>query len=61
MPSSSEESPAKVTPINVTIKDDRRAELRAAAARVRGSMDPEFKQLGADELMTFLRGEKDTA
>jgi hypothetical protein len=36
--------------------NDRRAKLRAAAARVRSSMSSEFKQLGADEIMDFLRG-----
>lgn len=46
-----------MTPIGTGIKEDRRAELRAAAARVRGSLKPEFKQLGADEIMNFLRGE----
>jgi antitoxin PrlF len=47
-----------ITPMGTGVKDDRRAKLRAAAARVRGSLRPEFKQLGADEIMTFLRGEK---
>ena len=45
-----------MTPVGTGVKDDRRAKLRAAAARVRGSLSPEFKQLGADEIMTFLRG-----
>lgn len=35
---------------------DRRAQLRKAAAKVRESMAPEFQQLGADEIMAFLRG-----
>jgi hypothetical protein len=38
--------------------NDRRAELRKAAARVRGSLAPEFRQLGADEIMAFLRSGK---
>ena len=46
-----------ITPVGSGITDDRRAMLRAAAARVRASLKPEFKQLGADEIMTFLRGE----
>ena len=46
-----------MTPVGTGVKDDRRAKLRAAAARVRASLQPEFKQLGADEIMTFLRGE----
>lgn len=47
-----------ITPVGTGVKDDRRAKLRAAAARVRGSLGPQFKQLGADEIMSFLRGEK---
>ena len=47
-----------ITPVGTGVKDDRRAKLRAAAARVRGSLRPEFKQLGADEIMTFLRGDE---
>ena len=46
-----------ITPIGTGVKDDRRAKLRTAAARVRASLSPEFRQLGADEIMTFLRGE----
>ena len=46
-----------ITPIGTRVRDDRRAKLRAAALRVRASLSPEFKQLGADEIMTFLRGE----
>ncbi len=49
-----------ITPIGTGAKEDRRAKLRAAAARVRGSLKPEFKQLGADEIMAFLRGEQAT-
>jgi antitoxin PrlF len=45
-----------ITPIATSVKNDRRAKLRAAAARVRSSMKSEFKQLGADEIMAFLRG-----
>jgi AbrB family looped-hinge helix DNA binding protein len=46
-----------ITPVGTGLREDRRAKLRAAAARVRRSMNPEFKQLGADEIMAFLRGE----
>lgn len=49
-----------ITPVGTGVKEDRRAKLRAAAARVRKSMSPEFRQLGADEIMAFLRGEKTT-
>ena len=49
-----------MTLVGTGVKDDRRAKLRAAAARVRGSLSPEFKQLGADEIMTFLRGDEVT-
>ena len=47
-----------ITPIGTAVKDDRRAMLRTAAARVRRSMSPEFRQLGADEIMNFLRGDE---
>jgi antitoxin PrlF len=46
-----------VTPVASNIKNDRRAMLRAAAVRVRNTLSPEFKQLGAKEIMDFLRGE----
>jgi len=47
-----------MTPVGTGVKDDRRARLKAAAARVRGSFSAEFKQLGADEIMNFIRGEE---
>ena len=47
-----------ITPVASAVRDDRSAKLRAAAARVRGSLSPEFKQLGADEIMSFLRGDE---
>lgn len=47
-----------ITPTSTGVKQDRRAQLRAAAARVRSSMRPEFQQLGADEIMNFLRGDE---
>ena len=40
------------------VKDDRRAKLRAAAAKVRRSLSPEFQQLKADEVMAFIRGDE---
>jgi len=46
-----------ITPVSTRVKNDRRAELRAAAVRVRNSLDPEFRQLGATEIMAFLRGD----
>lgn len=46
-----------ITPVGTNVKDDRRAKLSAAAARVRGSLSSEFKQLGADEIMRFIRGD----
>ena len=45
-----------ITPVATGVTNDRRAKLREAAARVRSSLSPEFKQLGADEIMDFLRG-----
>lgn len=53
-----EGSKVVMTPVGTGVKDDRRAKLRAAAARVRESLSPEFKQLGADEIMSFLRGDE---
>jgi antitoxin PrlF len=50
-----------ITPVSSAVRDDRRARLRQAAARVRESLSPEFRQLGADEIMAFLRGEGDGA
>jgi antitoxin PrlF len=49
-----------ITPVGTNVKEDRRAKLRAAAARVRGSFSAEFKQLGAEEIMNFIRGEQPT-
>jgi AbrB family looped-hinge helix DNA binding protein len=47
-----------ITPVASSLRDDRRAALRKAAARVRTSFAPEFRQLGADEIMAFLRGDE---
>lgn len=49
-----------ITPVSTGVKDDRRARLKTAAARVRGSFSAEFKQLGADEIMRFIRGDEPT-
>ena len=53
---SMEGSKIVITPVGSGVKDDRRVELRAAAARVKSSMAPEFRQLDAGEIMAFLRG-----
>lgn len=50
-----------ITPIGTAVRNDRRAKLRAAAARVHTSLRPEFQQLGADEIMAFLRGDEPKA
>lgn len=47
-----------ITPVGTNVKEDRRARLKAAAARVRGSLNIEFRHLGADEIMSFIRGEE---
>ena len=47
-----------LTPVATAVKDDRRAKLRAAAAKVRSSLSPEFQQLKADEIMAFIRGDE---
>jgi antitoxin PrlF len=43
-----------ITPVATSVRDDRRDKLRAAAARVRGSLAPEFAQMGAEDIMDFL-------
>lgn len=48
-----------VTLIATNVKNDRRAKLRQAAARVGSSLSPEFKQFGAGEIVAFLRGDGD--
>ncbi|MDZ7857204.1 AbrB/MazE/SpoVT family DNA-binding domain-containing protein [Sphaerotilus sp.] len=47
-----------ITPVGTSVKNDRRAELRTAAARVRESFSAEFQQLGAEEIMRFIRGDE---
>ncbi len=49
-----------ITPVGTGARQDRREQLRAAALRVRNSLSPEFRQLGADEIMQFLRGDEGT-
>ena len=39
------------------IKTDRREQLRVAAAKVRQSMNPAFRQMDAAEVMAFLRAD----
>lgn len=46
-----------ITAVASSVRNDRRAKLRAAAAKVRSSLSPEFKQMGAQEIMDFLRAE----
>lgn len=46
-----------ITPVGTGVKEDRRARLKAAAARVRGSLGAEFRQMGAEEIMHFIRGD----
>ena len=45
-----------ITPVGTSVREDRRARLEAAAGRVRSSLGDEFAQLGADEIMRFIRG-----
>ena len=47
-----------ITPVATGVKGDRRAALRAAAVKVRNSLAPEFRQLSANEIMDFLRGDR---
>ncbi len=46
-----------ITPVAGSVRDDRRAKLREAAARVQRSLEPGFKALSADEIMAFLRSD----
>ncbi len=50
-----------ITRVGAGVHEDRRAALRAAAARVRGSLQPQFRHLGADEIMAFLRAAPETS
>jgi antitoxin PrlF len=49
-----------ITPVGTGVKEDRRAKLKAAAAQVRGTFSADFRQLGADEIMSFIRGDETT-
>jgi AbrB family looped-hinge helix DNA binding protein len=46
-----------ISKVSTGVKTDRRAKLRAAAVKVRKSMSREFRQMSADEIMTFLRAD----
>jgi antitoxin PrlF len=46
-----------ITPMATSVREDRRVRLRAAAARVHASLNPAFRQLDANEIMDFLRGD----
>ncbi len=47
-----------ITPVGTSVKEDRRDKFKAAAARVRETFSSEFKQLGADDIMSFIRGDE---
>lgn len=47
-----------ITPVATSVKEDRRAKFKVAAARLRTSFSAEFRQLGADEIMNFIRGDE---
>jgi len=47
-----------ITAVGTAVKEDRRTQLRAAAARVRGTLAPAFRQLGAEDIMAFLRADE---
>jgi antitoxin PrlF len=46
-----------MTPLATSVKNDRRELVSRAAARVRATYSPEFRQLSANEIMDFLRGD----
>jgi antitoxin PrlF len=52
-----EGSKIAITSVATSVKEDRRVKLKIAAAKVRGSFSAEFKQFGADEIMSFIRGD----
>lgn len=45
-----------ITLVGTGATKDRRAKLKAAAAKVRKGFSPEFKALSANKIMNFLRG-----
>ena len=47
-----------IMPRGTHVKDDRRVRLQAAAAKVRKSLSPEFRQFSAEEIMAFIRGDE---
>lgn len=47
-----------ISKLSSGIKTDRREQLRAAAAKVRQSMSPAFRQMAAAEVMAFLRADE---
>jgi antitoxin PrlF len=47
-----------ITPVASGIKDDRRAKLKAAAAKLRKSFSEPVRSMGAEEIMQFIRGEE---
>ena len=50
-----------ITPVGTGVKEDRRARLVAAAARGRQGFSKDFRQLSADEIMRFIRGDEPKA
>ena len=47
-----------ITPVSTSVKEDRRAMFKAAAARLRSSFSAEFRLLDAEEIMSFIRGDE---
>ena len=47
-----------IKPVATNVKEDRRAKFKVAAARLRSSFSAEFRQLGAEEIMNFIRGDE---
>jgi antitoxin PrlF len=50
-----------MTKLSTSVKNDRREMARQAAARVRASLNPEFRQLSANDIMDFLRADSKAA
>ena len=47
-----------ISKVSSGVMTDRRAKLRAAAAKVHRSMAPEFRQMSASDIMAFLRADE---
>ena len=47
-----------ISKVNSGLKTDHREQMRAAAAKVRGSMAAPYRQMSADDILAFLRADE---